>query len=94
LEKQNLDNIEQRNLKFYVASMWARELTGLAKPIAAKLPSFDTISGIDDKSMVDVYRRVKRTFDRMTKDADKDTVGRGPVLIKRLNTQYKKRQLR
>ena len=91
LDTQDLENIEQRNIKFYVAAMLARELTGLAKPIAAKLPSFSTIPAIDGKLIIEVYRRVKRTFDRLTKTSDKDTVGRGPLLLKNLNIQHKKR---
>jgi hypothetical protein len=91
-ESHSIENLDQRNLKFYVAAFLARDITKLAKPIAAKLPSFDDVAKISDGDIRACYVRIKKAFDTLTKNSDKDTVARGPELLKRLNAQFKRRQ--
>jgi hypothetical protein len=91
-DTNNIENLDQRNLKFYVAAFLAREITGLTKPVAAKLPSFDEIAKIDEKEISACYARTRKVFDFLTKKSDKDTVARGPELLKRLNVQFRRRQ--
>jgi hypothetical protein len=88
----NIDNLDERNLKFYVAAFLARDITKLAKPISAKLPSFGDVAKISDADIQTCHTRVKRVFDSLTKKSDKDTVARGPELLKRLNAQFRRRQ--
>jgi hypothetical protein len=91
-ESHNVESLDQRNLKFYLAAFLAREITQLAKPISAKLPSFDEIARIDDAEIMLCYHRIKKVFDALTAKSDKDTVARGPEFLKRLNAQFKRRQ--
>jgi hypothetical protein len=93
-EAHNVDNLDQRNLKFYVAAFLAREITNLAKPVSAKLPAFADIAKIEDAKIYTCYMRAKRVFDVLTTKSDKDTVARGPELLKRLNAQFKRRQIK
>jgi AIPR protein len=91
-DSNDVDNLEQRNLKFYVAAFIAREITGLARPVATKLPSFADISKIGDDEIKACFSRVKKVFNPLAFRSDKDTVGRGPELLKRLDAQFRRRQ--
>ena len=91
-DDSDVENLEQRNLKFYVAAFLAREITGLARPVAVKLPSFAEMSKISDDEIKACFSRVKKVFSPLAAKSDKDTVGRGPELLKRLDAQFKRRQ--
>ena len=91
-DDSDVENLEQRNLKFYVAAFLAREITGLAGPVAVKLPSFAEMSKISDDEIKACFSRVKKVFSPLAAKSDKDTVGRGPELLKRLDAQFKRRQ--
>jgi AIPR protein len=91
-DTHHVENLDQRNLKFYVAAFLARDITKLAKPVSSKLPAFADITKIDDKEINECYKRIKKIFDSLTKKSDKDTVARGPELLKKLNAQFRRRQ--
>ncbi len=78
---------DEKNLKFYVAAMLAREVTGLAQPVQEKLP---VASKIDEKAILGCYHRVHKVYAALSQQADKDAVARGTTLLKRLNTQWKR----
>ena len=72
--------------------MLARDLTGLEKPIPDKLPVFNEIEKIDDSDIAAVYQKIRKTYDFLSaKSGDNDTIARGPELLKRLNTQWKRK---
>lgn len=86
MTQHNVESSDKKNLKFYVAALLARELTGLAMPIYAKLPS---PSKIDDSLIESCFRRVDKIYQSLSKKADKDGVARGANMLKRLNAQWK-----
>jgi hypothetical protein len=91
-DANSIENLDERNLKFYIAAFLARDITKLSKPISDKLPSFADVSKITDAEIQACYTRVRKVFYSLTKKVDKDTVARGPELLKRLNAQFKRRQ--
>ena len=88
----NIENLDERNLKFYIAAFLARDISKLAKPVSDKLPSIAEIAKIQDAEIQACYTRIRKVFYSLTKKADKDTVARGPELLKRLNDQFRRRQ--
>ena len=91
-DSQSIEDLDERNLKFYIAAFLARDITKLSRPIADKLPSFGDITKIADAEIQACYTRIRKVFYSLTKKADKDTVARGPEWLKRLNLQFKRRQ--
>lgn len=92
LDTLDLESGDKRNLVFYVSAMLARDLTGLEKPVPDKLPDFNEIEKIDDSEIAAVYLKVRKTYDFLSaKSGDNDTIARGPELLKRLNTQWKRK---
>jgi hypothetical protein len=90
LQERGVERGDVKNLKFYVAALVARELTKMAHPPAAKLLSIDTAK-VDEGTIDDAYKRVLRSYAKLSKHADRDTVARGTDLLKRLNRQSKNR---
>lgn len=93
LENQTIESSDQKNLRFYVAALLARELTSMAKPVAPKLPAFDQIEKIEDKVVSASFARVRKVYDDLSLklDRDKDNIARGPDLLKKLNAQWNRR---
>ena len=86
LNRNGISGTEQRNLKFYVGALAARELTGLTRPVASKLPLAATL---DDVVLGVALHRVQKTYKTLTKTADGDAVARGTQMLKKLNDQWK-----
>lgn len=55
------------------------------------LPSFADVAKIDSKIIQDCYDRTKKLYESLAKHAERDTVARGPELLKRLNAQWNRR---
>jgi len=91
LSKQGISGTDQKNLKFYVGALAARELTGLIRPVASKLPA---ASKLDDIILGDALQRVLKTYKSLTKTIDGDAVARGSQMLKKLNDQWKTKQAR
>lgn len=89
LATQGIAAADQKNLKFYVGALVAREATGLTLPVAAKLPA---TSQIDDALIESAYKRVLKIYNSLAKTMDGDAAARGPALLKKLNTQWRARQ--
>lgn len=92
LASQNENPADFKNTKFYVAAMLARELSGIANPVAERLPAY--AAKITDQALSEAYKRVRRTYLNLTKHRDADLVARGPDLLKRLRDQWNTRQSR
>lgn len=90
-EENEIESGEERNLKFYVAAFLARDITKLAKPVPEKLPNFSDVAKIDNKTIAATYERVKKVFEDLSKSVERDTIARGPDLLKRLDAQWKRR---
>lgn len=90
LVDHSVERGDVKNLRFYVAAYLVRELTGIMSPPAEKLLSIGDASNIDEKIINDCYKKVQRTYKILAKKTDKDTVARGPELLKRLNAQSKR----
>lgn len=80
---------DEKNLKFYVAALLARTLTSLARPVYEKLPN---ATKIDEKLIIACYQRVNKIYTSLSKQTDGDSVARGPALLKKLDSQWKRRQ--
>lgn len=89
MAQKNVDSSDEKNLKFYVAALLARELTGLQRPIQQRLPP---ASKIDDKTIAACFERIQKIYRTLSKDSDKDAVARGPLLLKRMDSQWRRRQ--
>jgi hypothetical protein len=94
LEDNGVDSGDQRNLKFYVLAFVAREITGMQRPVAARLPPFGDVDKIDDKAILAWYERAKKIYEILSKGTDRDTVARGVELLKRLDAQWRRQQKR
>lgn len=88
LETLGGDSGDEKNLRFYVAAIVAREITGQMMPRGEKLLS---ISDISRPIINKCYQRVRKAYDSLSRTADKDTVARGPLLLKRLNRKSRSR---
>jgi len=86
---KGIEKSDGKNLKFYVAAFLVRELTGLEMPVSAKLP---TAAKVDDQTIGQSYERIRKVYETLSKTVDKDAVARGPLLLKRLSAQWKRRQ--
>jgi hypothetical protein len=92
LDDNGVESSDQKNLKFYIAALLAREQTNLAMPVPAKLLAGDDMLKIKDDTIDDCYRRIKSMFDKLSQTHDKDTVARGPELLKSLNRHWGRRR--
>jgi hypothetical protein len=89
LAQRQIENSDEKNVKFYVAALLARELTGLARPVFEKLPN---ATKIDEKLIGACYQRIQKIYSDLSKKIDKDSVARGPSLLKKMETQWKRSQ--
>ena len=89
LAARKIETSDEKNIKFYVAALLARELTGMEQPIFAKLP---TLAKIDDALIIHCYQRIQKMYSDLSKKIDKDSVARGPTLLKRMDAQWKRRK--
>jgi hypothetical protein len=87
MSQQGVASSAKKNLKFYVAAMVAREVSGLALPVFSQLPS---VSKIDDALIEKWFTRVGKVYVALSKKADGDSVARGPNMLKRLDILWKK----
>lgn len=92
IDDKNLEAIDKRNMKFYLAAFLAREITGLANPVSPKLTVFSDVSKIDEKIIQSCYERVRKIYNNLSKNSPKDGVAKGPDMLRRLNSQWNKRQ--
>lgn len=91
LAKQGIGGSDQKNLKFYLGALVAREFSGLTRPVASKLPP---ASKLDGAILGDAFKRVLRTYKTLTKTMDGDAAARGSQMLKKLNAQWKTKQAR
>jgi len=89
LESQIVPTWDEKNIKFYVVALLAQELSGLEYPVSAKLPD---LSSITDKTIDDCFRRVAKVYINLAQTADRDSVARGPALLKKMHAQSKRRR--
>jgi hypothetical protein len=89
LADRKIENSDEKNIKFYVAALLARELTGMAQPIYAKLP---TTAKVEDALINQCYHRIQKMYAELSKKVDKDSVARGPSLLKKMDAQWKRRK--
>lgn len=89
LSQRNADSGDVKNLKFYIAALLARELTGMARPVPEKLPN---PAKIDEKIIMVCYLRVQKIYAALSKKSDKDAVARGPMMLKKMESQWRRRQ--
>jgi hypothetical protein len=82
---RGVEKSDIKNLLFYVAAMATREFTGIKFPPANKLPRSDQIK---DDLLAAVLRNVTKFYRKLSEDSDTDSVARGPLLLKKLNTQW------
>ncbi|OYW57020.1 MAG: hypothetical protein B7Y80_02825 [Hyphomicrobium sp. 32-62-53] len=87
----NVDRADQKNIKFYVAALLARELTGLDKPVYSKLPS---LSGVSEATIGECYRQVDKIYRSLSQGHEKDAVARGPLMLEKIDKMWKRRQVR
>jgi hypothetical protein len=92
-ETHQSDSSIRRNLKFYVSAFLARDITRMARPVAAKLPAVSVVQSLSDNEIEDCLKRIKRIFAPLAKSADADTVARGPELLKRVSIPRQSRGL-
>src|SRR5262249_22404137 len=88
LAQHDIDTSDAKNLKFYIAALLARELTGLPLPVYGKLPP---AAKIDEKMIATSFDRVQKIYTALSRKADKDAVARGTTMLKRINTQWERR---
>ncbi len=89
LAERKIENSDEKNVKFYVAALLARELTGMDQPVFAKLPP---VTKIQDALISQCYQRIQKMYAELSKTADKDSVARGPSLLKKMHAQWRRRQ--
>jgi hypothetical protein len=89
LDKNGVERADKKNLRFYVAALLAREITGLELPVAEKLP---TATKITEKTITECFERVRKIYKQLSTETDRDAVARGTVLLKRINAQWKRRR--
>lgn len=92
LTKHGVDRSDAKNLLFYVAAIAVREAIGMKSPSAARLPRTDQLR---DEPLLAALRNVTKFYRKLAQDADGDSVARGPLLLKKLNSQWdrKKKQI-
>jgi len=78
-----------KNLVFYVAAAATREFTGIKFPPAAKLPRTDQLR---DEFLLPVLRNVSKFYKKLSETSDADAVARGPLLLKKLDAQWDRKQ--
>jgi hypothetical protein len=88
IETTEMESRDEKNVKFYVTALLAREVTGLEMPVGPKLPA---ISKVEDKTIAECLRRVLTIYSKLSRDTDRDAVARGAVMLKRINAQWKRR---
>jgi hypothetical protein len=89
LANRKIETSDEKNIKFYVAALLARELTKMDQPVFAKLPA---MAKIDDALINQCYQRVQKMYADLSKKIDKDSVARGPTLLKKMDAQWKRRK--
>jgi hypothetical protein len=89
LESHGVDRGDEKNIKFFVAALLGRELTGLERPIYAKLPN---ASGISEASITECFLQVDKIYRSLSKAQDKDSVARGPLLLDKIAKRWKTRE--
>lgn len=87
LETLEIDRSDQKNLKFYVAALVTREITGQPVPQGNRLPVADTIA---DSVIAGCYERVRKVYDKLALTVDRDTVARGTEMLKQLTAKTEK----
>lgn len=82
---RGVEKSDIKNLLYYVAAMAAREFSGLKLPPAAKLPRTDQLR---DDFLLPILRNVSKFYRKLSENSDADAVARGPLLLKKLNAQW------
>jgi hypothetical protein len=82
---RGVEKSDIKNLLFYVAAMATREFARIKIPPANKLPRSDQLK---DDLLLAVLRNVTKFYRKLSEDSDTDSVARGPLLLKKLNTQW------
>ena len=88
LAKKAVESTDAKNLKFYVAALLGRELTGIPIPVYEKFPA---VAKIDETSIAAAYDRVQKIYAQLSKGSDKDSVARGTLMLKKITDQWKRR---
>ena len=61
----------------------------MKQPVAARLPRTDQLR---DDILTLALRNVQKFYKKLTKDADTDSIARGPLLLKKLNDQWARKK--
>jgi len=88
LAKKAVASSDAKNLKFYMAALLARELTGIPIPVYEKLPP---ATKIEESAIATAYQHVAKVYTTLSKKTDKDAVARGPAMLRTLTQQWKRR---
>ena len=82
---------DYKNLQFYVGALVASELTQQLDPSPELLLEKTDPQKITSDFIRPSFRRVFRIYESLSKTIDRDTVARGPELLKKLRRQTKRR---
>lgn len=61
----------------------------MKQPVAARLPRTDPIK---DDLLTETLRNVKKFYTKLIADSDSVSVARGPLLLKKLNSQWDRKK--
>jgi hypothetical protein len=76
-------------LLFYLAAAAVRETSGMKQPVAARLPRTDQLR---EDLLTDTLRNIQKFYKKLTTGSDSDSVARGPLLLKKLNSQWDRKK--
>jgi AIPR protein len=86
-----LEKSETKNLLFYVAAMAVREASNMKHPVSGRLPRTDQLK---NDLLAATLSNVQKFYGKLTRTADSDAVARGPMLLRKLNSQWEYRKKR
>jgi hypothetical protein len=76
---------------FYVAAMAVREASNMKHPVSGRLPRTDQLK---NDLLAATLSNVQKFYGKLTRTADSDAVARGPMLLRKLNSQWEYRKKR
>lgn len=87
LDDKKVPTSDEKNLKFYVAALLARNLTWILLPVYQMLPP---ASKIDEAAIESAYVAVAKDYETLSKTSDKDAVARGGALLQAVTARWKR----
>jgi hypothetical protein len=97
LEENESDGIHRRNLNFYLCMYASCVKIGSAYAIPNQIAKID-LATLTDDFLRDCYKRIMKPYERLAQkqlkeggDRDYDSVSKGPLLLKKVDTDLKRR---